>query len=196
MQLLQLDELTRSDRREWSWTERNLKRADDIGHVLDEMKRWWPMSERGVYYRLISSNLVKQDHWYWKGERVNIIQAITRTLKWMRIDEKIPWRAITDEHRLTTPKQGWTDVREFFEYELSDFLIGYTRCMAQKQERHIEIWIEKSALLHIVKPIADEFCRRVVVCRGYNSVTFQSQFYSRATDAINAGQNPEHIESY
>jgi hypothetical protein len=45
--------------------------------------------------------------------------------------------------------------------------------MAQKQGNYIEIWIEKAALLHIVKPVADDFCRRVVVCRGYNSITFQ-----------------------
>jgi hypothetical protein len=48
----------------------------------------------------------------------------------------------------------------------------------------------KEALLHIIKPVADEFCRRVTACRGYNSITFQTQYYERATNALSAGQTP------
>jgi hypothetical protein len=81
-------------------------------------------------------------------------------------------------------------VREFLDYEMSNFLEGYARCMAQKQEHYIEIWIEKATLLHIIKPIADKFCRRVVVCRGFNSITFQTMFYNRALEAIDLGQQP------
>jgi hypothetical protein len=134
--------------------------------------------------------LVKQHHWYWKDEQVDIYKALVRTLKWMRIDDMLEWSAITDEHRMTTPKIGFTDSREFIDHKLKYFLVGYTRCMAQKQENYIEVWIEKAALLHIVKPVADSFCRRMVVCRGYNSVTFQTMFYNRATEAINAAQQP------
>jgi hypothetical protein len=155
-----------------------------------ELHNWWPMTARGVYYRLISSDLINQSHWYWKGEQVDIYKALVRTLKWMRIDDRLPWNAITDEHRVTTPKVGFTDAREFIDYELGGFLEGYTRCMAQKQENYIEVGIEKATLLHYVKPVTDTFCRRVVVCRGYNSVTFQTRFYDRATEAINAAQQP------
>jgi hypothetical protein len=161
-----------------------------IFNMPDLLAEWWPMTARQVYYRIISSDAVKHDHWYWNGERVDIYKAIVRTLKWMRIDDKLPWTAITDEHRSTTPKIGFTDVRQFVDQEMRTFLEGYGRCMAQKQERYIEIWIEKAALLHIVKPIADEFCRRVVVCRGFNSITFQTMFYDRATEAIGMDQQP------
>jgi hypothetical protein len=189
MEQLELNELTRSDRK-WAWTNRNLARADDIRSAMDELYRWWPMTARQVYYRLISSDAVKQAHWYWKGEQVNIYKAVVRTLKWMRIDDKLPWSAITDEHRVTTPKIGYTDTKEFVDSEMDNFLSGYSRCMAQKQENYIEIWIEKAALLHIVKPVADEFCRRMVVCRGFNSITFQTMFYDRALEAIGMGQQP------
>ena len=189
MQELLLSEQTRSER-SWAWTRRNLARAADIVSVMEELRRWWPMTARQVYYRLISSDLVKQDHWHWKGERVDAYKALVRTLKWMRIDDMISWTAITDEHRVTTPKVGFSNTNEFFDYELENFLNGYTRCTAQKQNNYIEVWIEKAALLHIVKPIVDNFCRRVVVCRGYNSVTFQTQFYERASDAILVGQLP------
>jgi len=189
MEELVLNETTRSVRK-WAWTNRNLARADDIRSAMDELRRWWPMTARQVYYRLISSDAVRQAHWSWKGKQVDIYKALVRILKWMRIDEKLPWGAITDEHRVTTPKIGFTDVREFIDSELNNFLAGYARCMAQKQENYIEIWIEKAALLHIVKPVVDDFCRRIVVCRGYNSITFQTMFYNRALEAIGMDQQP------
>jgi Fe-S-cluster formation regulator IscX/YfhJ len=189
MQELLLNEVTRSYR-QWSWSERNKARAKDIESTMYELRKYWPMSVRQVFYRLISSNLIKQGHWFWKGKQVDIYKALDRTLKWMRIDELLPWYAITDDHRTTTPKTGFTDPKDFIAQELGDFLEGYARCNAQKQENYIEVWIEKAALLHITKPIADSFCRRVVVFRGYNSVTFQTQFYERATEAISRGQRP------
>ena len=189
MEKLELNEITRSDRK-WTWSNRNLARADDIRSAMDELRRWWPMTARQIYYRLISSDAVKQDHWHWKGKQVDIYKAVGRTLKWMRIDEKLPWSAITDEHRVTTPKIGFTDIREFLDYEMDNFLEGYARCMAQKQENYIEVWIEKATLLHILKPVVDKFCRRVVVCRGFNSITFQTMFYNRALEAIGMGQQP------
>lgn len=189
MELLTLNKDTRSDRK-WSWTKRNESRADDIIFVAEELRPWWPMTARQIYYRLISSDKIKQGHWLWKNKQVDIYQALVRTLKWMRIDERIPWNAITDEHRMTTPKIGFSDTNEFIDSELDNFLSGYARCAAQKQDYYIEIWIEKSALLHIIKPIVDDFCRRIVVCRGYNSVTFQSEFYNRAVDAMGYAQKP------
>ena len=189
MELLTLNKDTRSVRK-WSWTERNKSRERDVFFVANELRRWWPMTARQIYYRLISSDRIKQDHWLWKNKQVDIYQALIRILKWMRIDEVLPWNAITDEHRITTGKVGFSDTEQFIDSELDNFLSGYARCSAQKQDYYIEIWIEKAALLHIVKPIADDFCRRVVVCRGYNSVTFQSEFYNRAITAAGYDQKP------
>jgi hypothetical protein len=167
-----------------------MARADDIRSAMDELRRWWPMTARQIYYRLISSDAIKRAHWRWKGRQVDIYTALGRTLKWMRIDDKLPWNSIIDDHRVTTSKMGFTDTRDFIDYEMGNFLSGYNRCMAQKQGNYIEIWIEKAALLHIVKPVADDFCRRVVVCRGYNSITFQAEFYNRATEAMGMDQQP------
>jgi hypothetical protein len=161
---------------------------------MDELRAWWPLTVRQVFYRLISSPLVKDPCWHrrYKGKsgQVDIYSALKRTLKWMRIAEIIPWNAITDEHRTVTVKVGHHNPKAFISSEMSNFLQGYNRCLAQKQEHYIEVWIEKGALLHIVEPVADEFCRRVVVCRGYDSFTFQTKFYDRITRAMTAGETP------
>ena len=91
----------------------------------------------------------------------------------MRIDERIDRDVVIDDHRIITAKMGFTDPEAFIEREINNLGCGYSRCNAQKQPRHIEVWIEKAALLRFVEPVADEFCRRVVVCKGYGSVTFQ-----------------------
>lgn len=92
-----------------------------------------------MFYRLISSTRIQQDHWFWKGERVDFYAAIGRVLKWMRIDEKISMEAITDEHRILTQKVGFTDPEDFIKYSLGRLGRGYSRCNAQKQPRHIEV---------------------------------------------------------
>jgi len=191
---IELSEKERANRKPWRWTALNESRAADLSFIFDELRKWWPLTERQVYYRLISSDRSRADHWRQFGNPekpfCDYYQTVCRLLKWMRIEERLPWRAITDEHRTTTPKLGFQNREEFIQNELDILLEGYTRCMAQKQERYLELWIEKAALLHIVKPIADRFCRRVIVCRGYNSVTFQADFYSRAAEALGLGQIP------
>jgi len=187
---IELNEATTKIRKPWAWTDRNQSRAGDVTIVLRELDAYLPLTIRQIYYRLISKNLHEQGHWIWKSKPVDIYKALVPLIKWMRIDGKIGWGYIHDEHRTITGKRGWSSAKAFIRYHADDFLVGYNRCLAQGQPRHIEIWLEKQALLHIVEPVADEFCRRVVVCRGYSSVTFQIEFYNRATKAIDLGQIP------
>lgn len=194
MEKVNLDHNNRSNRKRWSWTKSNEARADDIKQVFDDMFDYWPLTERQAYYRLISSGLTKQAHWHKysnpKNPQVDIYSAIGRTLKWMRIDDKLPWDAIADEHRILTDKQGYEGPLDFINEELHYIFSGYRRCLAHRQKYHIEVWIEKAALLSIVRPVADKYCRRMVCCKGYNSITFQANFYDRASDALQNGQIP------
>lgn len=195
MQLIELDEQTKSNRKKWVWSELNDARAKDVLSIFDDMADYWPLTDRQAYYRLISSNLIAQQHWYKfndpeKGPLSDIYQTLTRLLKWMRIDDRLPWDAIIDEHRMLSHKAGYEDPQEFVDEELRYFLNGYRRCLAHRQEYYIEVWIEKAALYHIVKPVVDKYCRRLLCCRGYNSITFQADFFNRATDALTHGQRP------
>ena len=189
---LSLNNNTRSNRKGWSWTKKQEARAADVLKVLDEFKPYLPMTLRQIYYQLL--HYTDAPHWKWKckGEikSVDVYSALIRVLKWMRVDERIDRDVIIDEHRILTAKLGFTDTESFIENEISSIGYGYSRCNAQKQPRHIEVWIEKMALLRLVEPVADEFCRRVVVCKGYDSVTFQTQFYTRTMEALQYGMVP------
>lgn len=189
---IELDATNRSKRRKWKWTQRMEAQAADIIAVLNAFDPGdLPVTARAVYYRLISSNAVDADHWKWGGKRIDgIDDAINRNLKWLRIDGRIDPDIITDEHRIITNKVGFAEPGDFVDYRLRQLGWGYTRCNAQQQSRHIEVWIEKNTLRHIVEPVADEFCRQVVICRGYLSIAFQTDFYMRVEDAKARGQIP------
>ncbi len=191
MEKLKLDSTTASKRNKWSWTPQNKARAADIMVVFKAMAKYLPITERALFYQLIP---VTGTHWErggkHKGEQVNVYQALGRILKWMRIDNMIPRNWIKDSHRILTVKQGWDDMNDFVSDQLDFSFFQYNRCVAQDQPRYVEIWVEKDAVLDRVKPAADEFCRRVMVCRGYNSITFQADFYLRAKAAQEQGQIP------
>lgn len=181
---INLNEKTK--RRKWAWTALNEGRAEDIEQIIDELREYHPLTERQIYYRLISSNLINQWHCckhgdLKKGQIKQVYDAIGNTLKWMRIDDHISWDVITDEHRILSGKVRFENPDQFITQELSDFLNGYRRCLAHRQEYHVEIWVEKATLYHIVKSIADKYCRYNVCCRGYNSISFQADFYDRAS---------------
>jgi len=67
MHKLELNQATRSNRKPWRWTPLNKARAADISAVFNELKNWWPLTERQAYYRLISSDRVNQAHWFQHG---------------------------------------------------------------------------------------------------------------------------------
>ena len=170
------------------------RRADDVLQVARDLIDYWPITERHLFYRLISSDLTSQAHWRQHNNAeyplVNVYNVLSPLLKWMRIDNILPWESIADETRVLTQKVGFDSAKAFIREQTDDFLRYYSRCVAQDQPNHIEIWIEKQTLLKIVEPVADEYCRRVLCCRGYNSITFQADFYHRTMQAIDMGLRP------
>ncbi|MBU4232761.1 MAG: hypothetical protein KKD99_12305 [Proteobacteria bacterium] len=191
---LELNAATRSKRRAWSWTALNVNRREDVLSIFNGLKKYWPLTERQAFYRLLSSRAVSQAHWHRFSDparpRVDVYDALGKLLKWTRIDEFLPWEAIIDETRILTQKVGHASAQDFIYSELDHMLRGYSRCLASDQAKHIEVWIEKQALLRLVEPVADKYCRRVLCCKGYNSISFQSDFYHRMEDVKAAGLQP------
>lgn len=115
---------------------------------------------------------------------------LSRLVKWMRIDDMLPWRLLEDRSRTVTAKRGDEDVRGFIDREVDSLLTGYNRCLVQGQTNYVEVWTEKDALFRIFQDVVFPYCIRTVVRRGYSSVTFIADFYNRAQDALMKGQRP------
>ncbi len=182
-------------RRSWSWTDQNEKRSYSVLEVAEELRDWWPLTLRQIYYRTLAKGHFKHPEWLTTKEGVRVplkdpYGAISTLVKWMRIDEVLPWFALEDRSRSVSDKRGYEDMAEFIEFETKYFLTGYDRCMAQGQANYVECWVEKDALAKILEDVTDRYCMRTVVCRGYQSISFIADFYKRAEMAFKKGQQP------
>jgi len=184
----------RKPRRKWSWTQMQKLRSYVVREIVDELEDYWPLTVRQIHYRLVEAqadwrkNSIKRAASY--ENTSTHYQTLSKLLKWMRIDEHIPWEVLTDRTRRVSDKKGYEDLDEFIDAEVKWFLKGYDRCLVQSQDVYVEIWIEKDALSTIIEEVAAPFCLRVVTRRGYNSITEEADYYKRATAAIEKGQRP------
>jgi hypothetical protein len=169
-------------RRKWSWTPLQEERADMVLKVAEDLKPYWPLTLRQIYYRLVAAQVIE-------NSRSNYTM-LSKLVKWMRIDDRLPWRALEDRSRRVSSKRGFESVTEFVEQEVDSFLTGYSRCLVQNQGKYIEVWSEKDALMSVFEKTVYPYCIRAVVCKGYQSITFIADFYKRAEQAIMKGQQP------
>jgi len=169
-------------RQKWSWTPLQEERAETVTAVVDGLHPYWPLTLRQVYYQLVSSGEIKNN----KSQ----YNMLSKLMKWMRIDDRLPWDALEDRTRTVTAKRGYSSLESFVYGELNGFMYGYSRCLVQGQDKYIEVWTEKDALLRIFHEVVYPYCIRAVVCRGYSSVTFIADYYNRAIKAIGKGQLP------
>jgi hypothetical protein len=177
-------------RRKWSWTEQNMRRSETVREVLDELKRYQPLTVRQVFYRLLARGYFLLSCWT-KRKGIMLSKpytALCTLLKWMRIDDHISWNTLEDRTRYISDKRGFEDIWDFIDQEKKWVLNGYERCLIQGQDKYVEVWVEKDALGRVFIDITDKYCIRTVVNRGFQSVTFTADFYRRATQAMKHGQ--------
>ena len=103
--------------------------------------------------------------------RMNSYDSVFFSIPLGELELDIPWCAINDDGRQVSGKVGFSSTRQFLDQQIKGVFNGFSNCLAQSQENHIEIWIEKLGLYHIVKPVADDFCRQTLAVRGDTSTT-------------------------
>jgi hypothetical protein len=172
----------KTKRRKWSWTDMRLEQAEQVNDVVNDLKKYWPLTLRQIYYRLVAAGF--------RGNTRSQYTDLSKLVKHMRLDNYLSWKVLEDRGRRVSRKRGWEDYQEFSEEEVEHFLEDYERCYVQDQERYVEIWCEKDALSRIFEDIAYPYCVRAVTCRGYQSVSFLADFRDRANAALSRGQTP------
>ena len=198
-----------SKSKQWQWTDYNLKRIADVKKAVFDLETYWPVMARKVYYDVRSlPGFNDSPHWKSQSKKQslnglplkNIDAAVGELLKWARLyceeqwfsveDAKtdpiaIPMEAINDDGRQVGGKVGFSSTSQFFNQQIKSVFNGYKACLAQNQERYLEVWIEKKGLFHVVDPISKIFCRRTLAVRGYPSVTVLNDFANRAREQNN-----------
>jgi hypothetical protein len=178
-------------------TSTNLQRAADVLAAAESVRNFWPMTARSIYYRLISSPAFKESHWLCrkgksKGQPLKnpYGDALIPILKFLRLASQLPMWAVNDNDRIVTNKVGTEDLTGFIHDSAKYIFPTYIQCTASNQERYIEVWTEKNGLVHILREVADKFCRRVVSCKGFQSLPMYRDYVERAMAAAEQGQIP------
>lgn len=175
-------QLQKTDRRQWTWTNLQTPKGNQVIEIVNELQDYWPLTLRQIYYRLVAAGHIKNT--------VSSYNGLSQLIKFMRLDDWLPWKVLQDRGRRVSDKRGWDDHNEFLEASVDQFLEGFERCYLQDQERYVEIWCEKDALSQVFEKVAWPYCIRAVTCRGYQSITFLDSFRRRAQQAIKKGQVP------
>jgi hypothetical protein len=120
---------------------------------------------RQLYYQFVSRDLIPNNMQSYKRLGSIINDA--------RLAGEIDWNAIIDRTRNVRARPHW---------ETPESIIGsaaqsYHRDMWARQSSHVEVWIEKDALIGVIGGVCDELDVPHFSCRGYTS---QSEVWGAA----------------
>lgn len=139
-----------------------------INDILEEYKNdGYTLTLRQLYYQLVSKDIIpNNDKEYAK---------LSNILKKGRMAGIVDWAAIED--RVRVPKlpywvHGVNDA-------IKDTIQQYRINRMKGQERKIEIWVEKDALSNVLYRVSSKYHIRLMVNRGYSSVSAMYDAYQR-----------------
>jgi hypothetical protein len=161
--------------------------------ILNERKKYWPLSVRGVHYPLLNHDFVrgyyapqrKDDDW---GGPKRVLKyandddsyhATANLLTRLRLDGTVPWEALDDPTRPLTAPRYFRDTRHFFDQEMRKFLRGYTRDLLQSQAKYIEVLCEKNTIYNMCLQVTRKYQIPTSSGRGFNSIDPWHDLYLR-----------------
>ena len=143
-----------------------------IINVLNEHRKFWPLSVRAIHYRLLNKPPLKH-----ASKRNSIYandkdsyKALVDLLTRARLTGQVPHKAIADVTRPVTTWKVFQNPRLFIRQEIDGFLKGYYRDLMQSQPHHIEIVCEKNTVEPILRSVAGEFTIPLTSGRGFCSL--------------------------
>lgn len=155
-----------------------------IIETVEEMRDYWPLTVRQLYYQLVSKLVIKNN--------LASYGKVSRVSTKLRRHDIIPWDAVEDRTRRTIEKRGISDVQAFVEEQMESFLDFryYHRCYVQNQDNYVEVAVEKDALSSILSEAVWQYCTRLNIVKGQVSATMLNDMAERFEQAVFDGQNP------
>jgi len=149
----------------------NTERLYQINSIVDEYKKdGYTLTLRQLYYQLVSRAIIPNVD----GE----YRKLGNVLKKGRMAGIIDWAAIED--RIRVPRlpywsKGVSDA-------LQDTIDQYRINRMDGQDFNIEVWVEKDALSSIVYRVTSHFHVRMMINRGYSSLSAMYRASKRLSD--------------
>jgi hypothetical protein len=152
-------------------TNAELATLDEL--IIEVVEQDYPVSLRGVYYRVVSAGGVdKTEHAY---------RAVGRRLLELRRHGEIPYDRITDGTRSVVRPRSYDDLAD----ALTDTAYLYRRNQWRNQAVEVHIFTEKDAITGVIERVTEQWNVPLGVLRGYCSETFA---YDMAQAIIASGK--------
>jgi hypothetical protein len=137
-------------------TKRITELIEQAIEILDEQS---PMTIRQLFYRLVSMGALDNSR--------NDYVKVSRIMTIARNDGRADWDAIVDRSRADYAPTVWEDATEYVE----TLKYGYRKDYWNAQPAHVEIWVEKDAVVGSIEHLTDELGVRVRPGKGFQSTT-------------------------
>lgn len=131
---------------------------------------------RALYYQLVTKNIIPN--------HMKSYNALKSVVTKGRLAGLISWYGVADETRsCATP---------YIQGDLENVLYGieslYLPDLWDEQENYVEIWVEKNALVNVIKRAANPWDIGYMACKGYLSASAAWQASQRFIDQSNNGK--------
>ena len=153
-----------------------LERA--LGIIEDYANQGIQLTVRQLYYRLVASGALENNHKRYKS----LIDLIGNA----RMAGLIDWDSIVDRGRVARKPSEWEGPAAILE----SAAMSYRLDRWEGQDNYIEVWCEKDALSSVIEPVTEEYHLRYLACRGYASLTAIFDASIRLTMALIQGKTP------
>ena len=124
--------------------------------ILDEES---PMTIRQLFYRLVSKGLIPNDRKHY--------QLVSRVMTKARKDRRVSFADIVDRSRPQYSPNVFTDAGEYADTVQN----AYRKDYWAMQPNHVEVWVEKDAIIGCIEPTTNKLGITVRVGRGFLSTT-------------------------
>ena len=153
-----------------------VEKADSI--IEEYQEEGMQLTLRQLYYQFVSRALIenKQSEYKRLG---NIISDA-------RLAGLIDWDAITDLTRNLQKNSHWRNPGEIIRTAYHSFQLDHWK----GQSHHVEVWIEKEALIGVIAPICEELDVPYFACKGYVSQSEMWNASQRLIEFSDIGQDP------
>jgi hypothetical protein len=149
-------------------SKKNLEKLDLINSIIEEYQdEGYVLTLRQLYYQLVSRDIIpNQQKEYSK---------LSILLKEGRMGGIVDWEAIED--RMRVPKIPY--YVKGIENAIEDTIDQYRLDRQIGQDTYLEVWVEKDALSGVLSRITNKYHIRIMVNRGYSSVSAMYDAFMR-----------------
>lgn len=140
--------------------ERHLAVIDQANAIIEEyQEKGYELTLRSLYYQFVARGLIANKD----SEYKNLGTIVGKG----RMSGLIDWDAITDRTRFLRGLNHWSSPKDIISASASQFRIDKW----SNQPYHLEVWMEKDAVMGYIDGVCNELDVPYFSCRGYTSMT-------------------------